>query len=390
MRRRTLLRGLLALAGTQASCASASGQTLVVETLRSTLPPQAVAAFKEVVEVPVRIDIKPAKTVAALFERLRAWQSREPREGFTPFSGTAEPGSVDHWISLGDYWLPAAIQQQLIRPLSVDTIPAWAELSEDWHPLLRRNQTGFSDSTGPVWATPYRWGCCVLVYSRQAFKRLGWQPTQWQDLWRDDLRDRIMLPNHPRLALAIALKSRGYSLNDPNPQRHSDLLQALEKLPKQVRAYGSTDYLQPLIQGDIWLAAGWSTDVRPLLSRYQQLGAVIPDPGTILSADVWVKPKGKGDPPEATSLKTIEGQWLAHWWRQETQDLINQRSAGLSPRLLPASAQSSAAGTGPYPGQLLLPTPAQLEESEFLYPLTDQALQGYDQLWQQLRGSFTG
>lgn len=386
MDRRTLLLSLLALAGSQTACQSEATQTLRVAALKSTLPPPVITAFRQQLPPSVRLKIDIDQDIAALFQRLQ--NSRNPAAAKSPkislpIIGSSRSQGLANWVSLGDYWLQAAIAQQLIQPLPTDTIPGLSQLPAAWTSLLRRDRQGFPVDDGPLWATPYRWGTLAMVYSHRTFKELGWQPTHWKDLWRDDLTGRIALPNHPRLTLGIALKSLGYSANDVAPQQHSDFVTALDKLPQQVKIYASVDYIQPLIQGDIALAVGWAADIRPLVTQYQQLRAIVPNPGTLLSADVWVSPTGNAAPYTPAVLTEVDQQWLTYWWQSETQDTFSRRSDGLSPLLLRPETQVAAELTAE---TLLLPNSAQLNQSEFLYPLSESAVEEYTALWKQLRG----
>jgi putative spermidine/putrescine transport system substrate-binding protein len=381
MDRRRLLMGLTALAIAQVACQQNPDNTLRITALKDALPPQVLADFKRVLADAAKLRLKTAKSSVALFTQLQDWHaSGQGNGGNPPRSGTAA-----NWVGLSDYWLFAAIQQQLISPLgNVASLPGWADLPGGWRSLLQRNAEGFLDEDGALWATPYRWGHLMMVYARPRFERLGWQPTQWEDLWHPDLERRIALPNHPRLVLGLVLKALGYSANDLNPAAHGDIAQALTDLRPQVKVYASDDYLESLIMGDIWLAVGWSTEIQPILQRYRQLAAVVPAPGTLLTADVWVKPNLEAKTTEAT-LSELDQTWLSYWWQPEVLTPLTLFSQGLSPLLLnpPALSQSPNLSAA----TVLMPTPEQLTNSEFIYPLPETAIAAYQQLWQQLRGS---
>ena len=400
MYRRTLLVSLIALAATQAACQQQTDQPLRIAVLKGTVPPQLVSAFKETLQDPVKLSVQAKPSMAELFHQLQQWQTADnPTRRQLPFNlFGSRPARMADWVSLSDYWLAPAIQQQLISPLPVDSIPQWSELPEQWPSLLYRDRQGRLSDQGLLWATPYRWGYLAMVYSRRSFERLGWQPTEWQDIWHPDLAGRVSLLNHPRITLGMVLKSHGYSANDAAPATHSDFKEALKELPQQIVTYASENYVQPLIQGRTWLAVGWSTDIMPLLSRYRQLDMVIPAPGTLLSADLWVKPSQaslndqntlsedeKIAPPKASfKAESLDSRWLAHWWQSDTEAPLSLFSNGLSPRLL-MTEDSSAPTTDLSTSRLLRPSTAQLEQSEFLTPLSEESVEEYTRLWEELR-----
>ena len=224
----------------------------------------------------------------------------------------------------------------------------------------------------------------MIVYSRQHLDRISWGPRTWKDLWDPRLEGRVSLPNHPRLVLGLVLKSLGHSVNVADPATQSSFTKALQDLRPQVKVYDSENYLQPLLKGDTWIAAGWSTDIRSVLSQYRQLEAVVPNPGTILSADVWVKPRAQ-EPGSIFNLEALDKAWLSYWWQSETSTPFSLFSDGLSPLLVTSSA-SAALDADLSPETVLLPTAPQLEQSEFIQPLSPEGVENYTKIWRTLRG----
>ena len=272
MDRRRLLAGLAALAVSQVACRSNTADALQIMTLKGVLPPQLLNNFKSGLAESEQLRLTTQRDWAALFQQLQAWH---PSANTDATGATASLGA--DWVCLSDYWLLAAIQQQLIAPLQdIEQLPGWSTLSASWSTLLRRNDQGLLADSGSLWGTPYRWGYLTIVYSRRQFERLGWQPSTWQDLLQPDIQGRLALPNHPRLVLGMMLKAGGHSANAPDPSAYSDVVESLDTLASQVKVYSSEYYLQALIKGDIWLAVGWSTEIQPLLSQYRQLSMVTP------------------------------------------------------------------------------------------------------------------
>ncbi len=70
-------------------------------------------------------------------------------------------------------------------------------MQEKWQQLVKRDDQGNWDSQGKVWGAPYRWGNTVLVYNQKQLQNFNWQPIDWSDLWRSDLRSRIFFTQSP-------------------------------------------------------------------------------------------------------------------------------------------------------------------------------------------------
>ncbi len=379
MDRRSLLIGLMAiLAAPMTACQGNSDNTLLLAAIQGVLSPQMLRDAQNSLLGEMTLRIKAQESLVSLFQQLQLWQASAQAP-----TGGNQPRVAD-WALLSDYWLLPAIQQGLISPLdNADSLAGWETLSDIWPRLLQRNSQGLLSESGVAWGTPYRWGHLMLVYDRRFFKSLGWEPTAWSDLLRPELEERIILPDHPRLALGLMLKALNYSVNDPEPTSHADFVAALDTWRSQVKAYDNTTYLQSLVIGDVALAVGWSNDIQPLLSRYRYLQAVAPDPGTLLSADIWTKPNLQATASDATTLSDFEQAWLSYWWQPEIVTPLSLLAQGLSPLLLsdqpPEFSFELAANT-------VLPTPQQLQQSEFVEPLAETAIADYNQLWQQLRG----
>ncbi|NET73168.1 MAG: extracellular solute-binding protein, partial [Sphaerospermopsis sp. SIO1G2] len=298
MDRRSFLLGTSGILISQIviGCNNQNQSELKIQLLKGSIPGQVVNQFRQTLESNTKLDFVPINQVSAAFKQLQMWRQpkKEDEEGWRqliPFRQNAQNSQSD-LLTLGDFWLKAAIEQKLIQPLETGEIKEWSQLNSKWQQLVRRNNQGEIDENGQVWGVPYRWGHTVIVYNREKLEKFDWQPTDWSDLWREELRSRISLLNHPREVIGLVLKKLGKSYNTENIATISSLETELKKLDQQVKFYDSTTYLEPLIIGDTWLAVGWSSDVIPILSRYPKLGAVIPSSGTAIWADLWVQPAG--------------------------------------------------------------------------------------------------
>lgn len=379
MDRRRLLIGLMAIAASQvAACQSGSDDALKIVALKGVLSPQMLRDFKASLPEAIALQVRAQDSLADLFQQLQLWhQSAPDTRARRSFSSV-------NWALLSDYWLLPAIQQGLINPIShLDAVAGWQTLPPIWSRLLQRDQQGLLAESGLTWGAPYRWGHLMMVYDQRPFEQFGWEPTTWSDLLRPDLQRQIALPEHPRLVLGIMLKALNYSANDPNPTGHDDLVSTLESLRSQVKVYATATYLQSLVIGDVILAVGWSNDIEPLLSRYRNLRAVAPLPGTLLSADIWTKPQITA-PPSPIALSPLEQAWLRYWWQPAAVTSMSLLSQGLSPLLLSAQVPDFAFDLA---ARTVMPTPTQLEQSEFIEPLGDEAIADYNNLWLELRRS---
>jgi putative spermidine/putrescine transport system substrate-binding protein len=350
--------------------------------LKGSIPSQVVNEFRATLKQRTELKFAPVEQLKDLFTQLQSWSrsqtaKADDKRTLLPLPLIkSQPTALPDLITLGDYWLAQAIEQGLIQPLDPAKLQQWLALPSRWQELVRRNRKGHLDAQGKVWAAPYRWGTTVIAYNRDKFKSLDWTPSDWSDLWRAELHSRISLLNQPREVIGLTLKKLGQSYNTENLDI-PELEKQLAALHQQVKFYSSDTYLQPLILGDTWLAVGWSTDVLPVMQRYQQIAAIIPQSGTALWADLWVRPANN------RSRTSLGEQWIDFCWQTQIAEQISLLSKATSP--IPVTLTQAAIRKGLQ--SLLLSNPQIFQRSEFLLPLPEATMQQYQSLWQALKES---
>lgn len=386
MKRRTLLAGAAVLGPVLAGCSLPFGSSASqIYVLDRSMPLQLINAFQKRNGAESRLTFEAEENLFDLFQRLQSWQRPDEARGSRlPLPQPAAAASPAMLVSLGDYWLSSAIERQLIQPIAVADLPGWSQLAPLWPALVQRDRSGQPSPQAEVWGVPYRWGSLQIVYNRRYFEQLGWQPQGWADLLRPELQQQLALPDHPRLGLGIALKSLGASASTADPGAIAALPQRLSALHQQARFYSDTHYLEPLVLEDIAVAVGWSTDILPLLQKYRQFAAVVPTEGTLLSADLWVRPAPAPKTP-AAPLAAAAQAWLQYSLEPQVALELTLYSLGASPLFW---AQAEAALPEALRGRPLLTlTPALQQRSEFLLPLPEPAAATYRQLWQTARSA---
>ncbi|MGF2038099.1 MAG: extracellular solute-binding protein [Nostoc sp. CmiVER01] len=392
MDRRSFLLGTSTLALSQLlfGCGGNKQTQLKVQLLKGSIPGQVVNQFHKGLQQQVQLKFAPVEQIQGLFQQLQNWQQKPKttdEQGwrrFIPFRQGQKTADAD-LVTLGDYWLKAAIEQKLIQPIQEvqgNQLKQWSALDERWKQLVTRNDQGNLDTQGKVWGAPYRWGSTVIIYNRDKLQKLGWTPKDWSDLWRDGLQQHISLLNQPREVIGLVLKKLGKSYNTENLDQLPGLEKELQTLNQQVKFYSSNNYLEPLIMGDTWLAVGWSSDVLPILGRYPQLGAVIPQSGTAIWADLWVRPAG------ITTKSTLSDQWIDFCWQPSTAkqiSVLTKSNSPISTNLVASDIQEplwSLLESDVYDGLHLRQV---FDKSEFLLPLPPSAIKQYESLFAKIK-----
>ena len=376
----------IALAQILSGCSDARAM-LQVLFLENSIPPQLIRDFHKSFNNRQKVDFQPEAQLSQIANRLNDLHSNKKSEPKAQnFLGKIFSKSViyPNLITMGDAWLSWAIQQNLLEPLSVKDLTNWQKLPADWQKLVRRNSEGNLADDGRIYGAPYRWGSTVIVYNSEKIEELGLTLTDWQDLWQTELRDRISLLDSPREVIGLTLKKLGKSYNTEDLNSVANLPAELSKLHRQAKLYSSDRYLEPLILGDTWAAVAWSEDVLPLLKRYDELKLVIPESGTSLWADLWVKPRRTWGVTDNDNEKaTIIDEWIDYCWRSQAAKQISLFTNGISPIL---STLKPAEIPQDLQDNIFLNSPIlNSDKSEFLLPLTPETERQYRDLWLEIR-----
>ncbi|NES19244.1 MAG: extracellular solute-binding protein [Symploca sp. SIO3E6] len=393
LKRRSFLLGAgsLALGQLMVGCNSQQQESLKLQLLQGSIPAQLKGKFRRQLKQAANLNFAPENQLQNILKDLQIWKEQtktqeESTQEQSPFDFVGDllnfitrrsKSQLADLVTLGDFWLTEAIKEELIQPLPVEELAGWQRLPPRWQKLVRRNQAGELDQTGKVWGAPYRWGSTIIAYRRDKFEPLGWTPRDWQDLWREELRDRISLLDQPREVIGLTLKKLGESYNTTDLRAVPSLEEELLALNQQVKFYSSEHYIQPLILGDIWLAVGWSHDIMPLVERDRQIRAVVPLSGTALWTDLWVKPT------TTESLSSLAQQWIDFCWQFEPAEAISLLTNATSPILTTVAPNKLPKTLVDNP--LRLPNSAILNNSEFLNFLPESTFEQYQSLWEEMR-----
>ncbi|NJL86322.1 MAG: extracellular solute-binding protein [Leptolyngbyaceae cyanobacterium SM1_1_3] len=393
MKRRSLLAATAALsAHTLLSACAQPGlatDALQVLLLANAFPPQLLRIFRKELTSLQDCEFSSQDQLSDIYAQLQKWGQAPVKSTRwrirNPLRRTVVPTGAADLVSLGDYWLASAIEQNLIQPFPSAQPKNWP-VSSRWINLVKRDRQGIPAAGGEIWGVPYRWGTLMMVYRDRPFESLGWQPQTWQDLWRPELRGKISLPDHPRIVLGLILKqleqsSSSTSLMPLLPK----LAEQLQSLHRQVKFYSSDHALQALVSSDTWLAVGWSTDILPVMQQYHQLQAVIPKSGTLLTADLWVRPSADAAQSTPAPLLDLAQQWLDFCWRPEIALQLSLSGGGASPRFADESTATLPVLLRDRP--LLVPGADVFAKSEFLQPLPTESAQAIASLWDDVRQS---
>ena len=142
---------------------------------------------------------------------------------------------------------------------------------------------------GNRYSIPYFWGTLGIIYNDKKYSEEMIQ--HWDDLWRPELKDSLMLIDGAREVMGLALNSEGQSLNSKNPQELAQAAKKLNRLTDNVKAIVADEIKMYVINEEASVAVTFSGEAAEMIDNNEHLHYVIPSEGSNLWFDNIVIPK---------------------------------------------------------------------------------------------------
>ena len=139
------------------------------------------------------------------------------------------------------------------------------------------------------YSIPYFWGTLGIVYNDKFVD--GKDIQSWDDLWRPELRNNVMLIDGAREVIGLGLNSLGYSLNSKNDSQLQEAVNKLRKITPNVKAIVADEIKMYMANEESAVAVTFSGEAADMMYENEHLHYVIPKEGSNLWIDSWVIPK---------------------------------------------------------------------------------------------------
>lgn len=146
------------------------------------------------------------------------------------------------------------------------------------------------------YSIPYFWGTVGIVYNQTMVEEA---PEHWDDLWREEYRNDILLVDGAREVMGFGLNSLGYSVNSKNLNQLKEVEEHLNQLTPNIKAIVGDELKHYMIQGDAAIGVSFSGEASEMLDGNEDLVYVVPSEGTNLWFDNIVIPKSARHHDEA-------------------------------------------------------------------------------------------
>lgn len=139
------------------------------------------------------------------------------------------------------------------------------------------------------YSIPYFWGTLGIVYNDKFVD--GEKIKHWEDLWRPELENNIMLIDGAREVMGLSLTTFGYSINSKNMEQLQQATNKLNELTPNVKAIVADEIKMYMANEESAVAVTFSGEAADMMGQNEHLHYVIPPEGSNLWFDNIVIPK---------------------------------------------------------------------------------------------------
>ena len=189
-----------------------------------------------------------------------------------------------------EYMVAKLIKNNMLKKLDYSHIPN-AKLID---PSLK-NQDYDPENT---YSIPYAFGVVSLIYNKK-FVKENPKDMDWDILWNKNYKNKILMFDNPRDALAIAQIRLGYDLNSKEKKVWENAYNKLKEQKKLVQAYVMDQIFDKMANEEAFIAPYYLGDALNLREKNKNLGVVIPKSGTNKFLDLMCIPENATYPKEA-------------------------------------------------------------------------------------------
>jgi len=136
---------------------------------------------------------------------------------------------------------------------------------------------------GNQYTIPYFWGTVGIMVNTKYIDPESIQT--WNDLWKEDFKNKVLVLDGNREALGMALQSLGYSLNSKNEDELKAAEQKLKELKPNVRAVLNEEIKTMMKLEEAPIGMGYSGDAAAVAEENPNVQYILPKDGSAVWTD---------------------------------------------------------------------------------------------------------
>ncbi len=196
-----------------------------------------------------------------------------------------------------DYMIDKMIKDDLLAKLDKSKLVGMEHIGEEFLGKRFDPQNDYS--------LPYLWGTVGIVYNDQLVDQA---PMHWEDLWRPEYENSIMLVDGAREVMGIGLTALGYSVNSKDIDQLHAAEEKLQQLTPNIKAIVADEMKGYMIRGDAAIGVTFSGEASEMIEGNEHLHYIVPSEGSNLWFDNLVLLKNMVHEEEAYAFLNFMNQ----------------------------------------------------------------------------------
>jgi spermidine/putrescine transport system substrate-binding protein len=192
----------------------------------------------------------------------------------------ANPRSGYDVIVPSTYYINRMRQEGMLQRLDKNKLPEIKNLNPSLlnKPYDPNNQ----------YSIPYFWSATGIAVNTHYINPKTVQ--SWEDLWKPEYQNKLLLLDDVREVFSIALITLGYSPNDTNPQHIQEAYLKLKKLMPNVKLFNNDAVKSLYVDEDVLIGMVWNGDLYKAQQENPEIAFIYPKPHYIISIDSMAIP----------------------------------------------------------------------------------------------------
>lgn len=190
-------------------------------------------------------------------------------------------GGIYDLTMASDYIIQPMVKQDMIEPFDLHNVPNFKNLQDQY---INKDH-----DPGNKYSVPYMGNTMSLAVNPDT---IGAEIKSYKDLWKPELKGKLVVLDDQRFILGMVLKSLGYSANDTDPAHLDAAKKKMVELMPNIKAFDSDSPKTLMINGEASAALVWGAEIALAQRDKPQIKTILPEEGLIIAFDNFVIPKG--------------------------------------------------------------------------------------------------
>ena len=206
-------------------------------------------------------------------------------------------------VCTSDYMIERMINNDMLAELNSDAMPEVENIADVYM------QKSESFDPGNKYSVPYQLGVAGILYNKEMVGDI--EIDSWDDLWNEEFKDKMVMPDSVRDVFMIALKKNGYSLNSTDEGEIKKAAADLIEQKPLVYKYANDSARDLLANESAAVGVVWNGEYVYTKDLNDKVKFVVPKEGSEFFIDSWVVPK------DAVNKENAE-KWINFLSKAET------------------------------------------------------------------------